>query len=210
VQELLAFAGIVGALAVGVVSPGPSFVMVAREAVSVSRGNGVAAAVGMGLGGAMFALAALVGLQAALLAVPLVYAGLKVIGGLYLGYLGYRIFSGAKRPLDVGNACADARRSRHGSFWLGLTTQISNPKTAIVYASVFAAFLPGRFSPAFAVALLCVVFALETGWYAIVAALLSSDASRRVYLGYKVWIDRSAGLIMMGLGLRLIGIAGRN
>jgi hypothetical protein len=37
-----------------------------------------------------------------------------------------------------------------------------------------------------------------------------SDASRRVYLGYKVWIDRSAGLIMMGLGLRLIGIAGRN
>jgi hypothetical protein len=33
-----------------------------------------------------------------------------------------------------------------GAFWLGLTTQISNPKAAIIYASVFAAFLPASFS----------------------------------------------------------------
>lgn len=35
------------------------------------------------------------------------------------------------------------------SFAMGLTTQLSNPKTAIVYASVFAAFLPATTSPAF-------------------------------------------------------------
>lgn len=63
-QEFLSLAGIIGALAIGVVSPGASFVMVAREAISTSRGNGLAASIGMGIGGVLFASAALLGLQA--------------------------------------------------------------------------------------------------------------------------------------------------
>src|SRR5262250_3303955 len=100
-QELLSLGAVLGALAVGVISPGPSFVMVAKEAVSVSRANGLAAALGMGLGGTVFALVALAGLQAVLLAVPLLYSTLKVLGGLYLCYLGYRIYAGAKQPLSI-------------------------------------------------------------------------------------------------------------
>ena len=203
-QEFIALAGIVGALAVGVVSPGPSFVLIARIAVSTSRANGLAASVGMGLGGVIFACAALLGLQAVLLAVPTLYLGLKVLGGLYLAYLGYRIFKGARQPLDADTSGPAQRTSGASSFWLGLTTQVSNPKTAIVYASVFAAFLPGTFSLAFAVSLLCVIFVIETGWYAIVAVLLSSTQSRRAYLSCKAWADRTAGLVMMGLGLKLV------
>lgn len=206
-QEFVALAGIIGALAVGVVSPGPSFVMVARLAVATSRANGVCAAVGMGVGGVVFAVAALFGLQAILLAVPAVYLVLKLFGGLYLCYLGVRIFLGARVPLpvEVPGQGAGTRRSR--SFWLGLTTQVSNPKTAIVYASVFAAFLHGTFYPLFAALLLCVVFVVEAGWYAVVAAVLSSSRPRRVYLGYKAWVDRAAGAVMVGLGLKLIASA---
>ncbi len=203
-HEFIALAGIIGALAVGVVSPGPSFVLVARVAVSTARANGLAAALGMGLGGVAFASAALLGLQAVLLAVPALYVGLKVLGGLYLGYLGYRIFRGARQPLDADTSAPGQRTSVSSSFWLGLTTQVSNPKTAIVYASVFAAFLPGTFSLPFAVTLLCVIFVIESGWYAIVAVLLSSSQSRRAYLSYKAWVDRTAGFVMMGLGLKLI------
>jgi threonine/homoserine/homoserine lactone efflux protein len=203
-QEIAALAGIIGALAVGVVSPGPSFVMVARLAVATSRANGLAAAFGMGAGGVVFAVAALLGLQAVLLAVPSVYVALKVLGGLYLCYLGFRIFQSAKVPLAVeapgqGNATSLTR-----SLWLGFTTQVSNPKTAIVYASVFAAFLPGTFSPLFAAALLLVIFVIEAGWYAVVATLLSSSGPKRAYLSYKAWVDRAAGVVMIGLGLKLI------
>jgi threonine/homoserine/homoserine lactone efflux protein len=206
-QELVALVGIIGALAVGVVSPGPSFVMVARLAVATSRANGLGAAVGMGVGGAVFAVAALSGLQAVLLAVPSVYVALKLLGGLYLGYLGLRIFRSATVPLAVELPGHDAAASLSRSFWLGLTTQVSNPKTAIVYASVFAAFLPNTFSPLFVTALLCVVFAIEAGWYAVVATMLSSSRPRRAYLCYKAWVDRTAGLVMVGLGLKLIASA---
>jgi threonine/homoserine/homoserine lactone efflux protein len=207
--ELVSLAGTIGALAIGVVSPGPSFVMVARVAISTSRARGIAASIGMGLGGVVFALAALLGLQAVLSAVPALYAGLKVLGGLYLCYLGVRIFSGAKQPLHIDSNDGSKQTSLYGAMLLGLTTQLSNPKTAIVYASVFAAFLPSTFSAPFGLALLCLVFAVEAGWYSIVALVLSSPAPRRVYLSYKAWIDRAAGLVMVGLGLRLITAAHR-
>ena len=207
-QDLLSLGAVLGTLAIGVVSPGPSFVMVAREAVSVSRANGVAAALGMGLGGTVFALAALGGLQAVLLAVPLLYSTLKVLGGLYLCYLGYRIYAGAKQPLSTTVDRTDnAERSVRISLWFGLTTQLSNPKTAIVYASVFATFLPSHLSVPLAAALVAVVFALEACWYAIVATLLSAPAPRRAYVGCKTFVDRAAGMVMFGLGLKLIATA---
>ena len=139
-QELATLASIVAALTIGVVSPGPSFVVVVRVAVASSRSRALATALGMGAGGAVFGAAALLGLQSVLLAVPALYLVLKILGGLYLCYLGFLIFRSAKRPLAVVGLGDQGGSPPLRSFWLGVTTQVSNPKTAIVYASVFAAF----------------------------------------------------------------------
>lgn len=198
--------GIAGAMIVGAMSPGPSFVMVARTAVSSSRGDGLAAALGMGAGGVVFAIAALAGLQAAFLAVPALYLAVKLLGGAYLVYLGIRIWRGAREPLaamqDARPAASPGNARR--AFLLGMGTQISNPKTAVVYASIFAAFLPREVPLALALAVPALIFCIETGWYAVVALALSSAAPRSAYLRYKAWIDRAAGGVMVLLGLRLL------
>ncbi|HWJ05417.1 MAG TPA: LysE family transporter [Steroidobacteraceae bacterium] len=209
-QELTAFAGIATAMAIGAVSPGPSFVMVARTAASSTRSNGLCAALGMGAGGALFAVASLLGLHGLLLAVPSLYLVLKVGGGLYLAYLGVRIWRGAKTPLSFELAEGpEASAANLRSFTLGLVTQLSNPKTAIVYASIFAAFLPARLSIAFGLAVVALVVAIEVGWYSLVAVALSSRRPRNAYLRFKAWIDRAAGGIMVGLGLRFVLAAHR-
>ena len=208
--EGLALAAVIGALTVGVVSPGPSFVMIARTAVAGSRAEGLAAAVGMGLGGLFFGAAALAGLHAVFTAVPALFLTLKLAGGAWLAWLGWRIFRGAREPLQVdvagpGDAPVAIDRGRRlRAFWLGLSTQVSNPKTAIVYASVFAALLPATYSAGFAALLLMAVFAVEAIWYAFVAWGLSSAGPRAVYLGWKTLLDRTAGGVMMALGLRLV------
>jgi threonine/homoserine/homoserine lactone efflux protein len=206
-QELASLASIVAALSIGVISPGPSFVMVARVAVASSRVRGLATALGMGAGGAIFGAVALLGLQSILLAVPALYAALRVLGGLYLCYLGFLIFRSARQPLAMAAAGGEARPSR--AFWLGLTTQLSNPKAAIIYASVFAALLPASFSPGFAAALLAAVFCVEAAWYALVAFVFSSAGPQRAYLSYKSWVDRAAGAVMFGLGLKLVSSAAK-
>ena len=138
-----AILSIVVALTLGAMSPGPSFLMVARTALAVSRKDGLAAAVGMGIGGVFFSLIALLGLLAILVTVPLLHLGLKVLGGAYLAYLGYRIWRSAQQPLVVESTAMQNHAAQPWrSFIIGLATQVSNPKTAVVYASVFASLLP--------------------------------------------------------------------
>ena len=134
---------------------------------------------------------------------PSLYLVLKLIGGLYLAYLGYRIWASAERPLMIGNLAERSATRTTRALALGFTTQISNPKTAIVYASVFAAFLPGAQSLAFDVTLVVLVFLVEAGWYALVALALASAQPRGVYLRCKTGVDRLAGGVMIGLGLKL-------
>lgn len=192
---------IVLALTLGAMSPGPSFLMVARAAIARSRRDGLAAALGMGVGGVLFAVMALAGLHAVLIAVPWLYLVLKILGGAYLIYIGWSIWRGARDPVRiVDDVDATGRRS----FWLALATQLSNPKTAVVYASVFVSLLPREIPLAVTLLLPLVIFAIEFGWYAIVALALSAPSPRAAYLRSKAWIDRAAGTVMALLGFRLI------
>ena len=181
--------------------------MVARTAASSSRAEGVAAALGMGVGGVIFAIAALAGLQGLLLAVPSLYLVLKVAGGLYLAYLGARIWLGATQPLSVSVAAGGEARTVARAAILGVATQVSNPKTAIVYVSVFAAFMPKTPSFALGAEIVALVFAIETSWYSLVALALSAEGPRNAYLRYKSWVDRMAGGVMVALGLKLASSA---
>ncbi|MEB3043219.1 LysE family translocator [Rhizobium mulingense] len=197
------FISIMAALVVGAMSPGPSFVIVSRIAISRSRLDGLAAALGMGAGGVVFAVLALAGLTALLSQFEWLYILLKVAGGAYLVYIAVNIWKGAGRPLEVSDA-VHGRRAPMRSFTTALLTQLSNPKTIIVYASLFAALLPRTVPLDLIFALPLGVFAVEAGWYSIGAFAFSARHPRRLYLHAKGWIDRAAGAVMGGLGLRLI------
>ncbi|MGF7175167.1 LysE family translocator [Azospirillum doebereinerae] len=201
-DPVFALLGILGALAAGAVSPGPSFVLVARTAVAVSRGAGLAAAFGMGVGGVFFAALALLGLQALLMQVAWAYALLKLAGGLYLVCLAIRLWRGASAPLAMGGMIAPAGLLKPFAF--GLLTQLSNPKTAIVYGSIFAALLPAD-PPGWLLAVLPPsIFLIEASWYAVVAVAFSAGRPRAAYLRSKSWIDRIAASAMGALGVRLM------
>jgi threonine/homoserine/homoserine lactone efflux protein len=204
-SNTLAVISIAGAVTVGAISPGPSFVMVARTAIASSRADGLAAALGMGIGAMLFSMAALLGLNALFAVVPWLYLSIKILGGAYLIYLGAKIYRGAKRPIIVpGSAMPSVASNTARSFWLGLSTQLSNPKTAIVYTSIFAALLPHDVSLPLTLMLPLIVLLIESSWYAIVALALSSASPRDAYLRYKIWVDRIAGGVMVLLGLKLI------
>jgi threonine/homoserine/homoserine lactone efflux protein len=206
-DPLLAVLSILAAITVGAISPGPSFVLVARVAVAQSRGDGLAAALGMGAGGVILGGLALLGLQALLAQAGWLYAVLKALGGLYLLFLATLLWRGATEPIRV---TPDAEAPASGfvrSFTLALATQVSNPKAIAVYGSIFAALLPEHVPLWVLVALPIGLFAIEAGWYAIVAYAFSAERPRAAYLRSKRWIDRLAAAVMGTLGLRLIAEA---
>jgi threonine/homoserine/homoserine lactone efflux protein len=200
---IIPYLGILGVLSLGIMSPGPSFVLVARTSVAVSRRNGLTTAIGMGLGSAVFASLTLLGLQAVLLSVPLLYMLLKVLGGVYLIYLAIVIWRNARQSVDLKGASKNSA-DLHNSFKLGLITQLSNPKTAIFYGSIFAALLPPNLPNIALLILVSTMFFLEAGWYSLVAFVLSSKTPRKIYLNLKQVLDRLASGVIGVLGLKLI------
>jgi threonine/homoserine/homoserine lactone efflux protein len=193
---------IVGVLFIGVVSPGPSFLFIAQRSLALSRVDGLCSSLGMGLGGVIFAALALAGLHVLLTAFPAVYWGLKIVGGAYLLYLAYKIWKGSRAGLALADA-APRQPERLRSLGLGLLTQISNPKTAVVYTTVFASLLPQQFDGRFVAALLPAVFVVEAGWYAFVALALSAQRPRQVYARFKKGLDRTAAVALGVLGLKM-------
>lgn len=203
-EFMFSIGGILGVLLIGVISPGPSFLLVAQTSISTSRGNGVAAAIGMGVGAVSFAALVLGGLHAVLTNVPILYVVLKICGGMYLLYLAVRIWKGAAEPLLLVATIDRPNSSWQKSFLLALGTMLSNLKAVVQYGTIFAALLPRDVSMAQSTVLAASIFLLEAGWYIIVALLLSSTAPRNAYLKSKTSIDRTASVVMGLLGLKLI------
>jgi threonine/homoserine/homoserine lactone efflux protein len=195
--DVIALLTIASAIGVGAVSPGPSFVMVMQTSLSTSARNGRFAALGIGAGGLIFAVAATAGLGAVIVYAGPAFLAVKVAGGIYLMYLALRIWRASAHQ----HSEEDAEPAPSGrTFVTGLLTQLSNPKAIVVYASVFASALPRQPSPWLLIALPLAVWCIETGWYLIVASVMSRPALRRVYARATKHLDRLAAIIMGGLG----------
>lgn len=198
---LLAIAGV---LVVGAMSPGPSFLIVARNALGLSRSHGVATALGTGLGVAIFAVLASFGVTTLIETVPNAFLVFKVVGGAYLLYLAWRIWGGAREPLHTDAQQQTAHISLFAAFRQGLITQTSNPKTALVIAGIFAAFVPANPPPNTSLLVAVIAFVIDFGWYALVALSLSTPRSRRVYQKAKIGFDRTAAVFLGAVGVRLL------
>jgi len=197
---------ILGALALGCISPGPSFLFVTRTAVAVSRPAGLSAAAGMGLGASLISALALLGVRAVLSEAQWLYIGFKLLGGGYLCYLGWRLWRGSRQSTAVApvEAVPQPPASLVRSFWLALATQLSNPKTLLVIGGIFAALLPEHVPLWMYFTIPVIQLFMEGSWYAFVAIAMSSTGPRSVYLRARGRIDRAAGCVLGALGLRLI------
>jgi threonine/homoserine/homoserine lactone efflux protein len=201
--SLAALFSILGTLLIGAISPGPAFVFVVRTSVAQSRREGLAAALGMGVGAMLFGVLALVGLRTLIAGGGWLYLILKTAGGLYLLYLAFQIWRHAHEPIAVrGEGAGTGSATR--AFALALATQLSNPKIVAIFAAVFAALLPAAPPLWLDLALPPLIFVQEAAWCSLVAIAFSSARPRAVYLRAKAWIDRTAAAVIGLLGARLI------
>lgn len=196
---------IAGVLFAGAMSPGPSFFVVAQNALAKSRAHGLATAVGTALGVAIFAVLASFGVTTLIQNVPSAYIVFKVVGGAYLFYLAIMIWRGAKQPLTMANEQELGKEtSLYKSFLMGLITQTSNPKTALVIAGIFAAFVPSQPPSNTTLLVAIIAFVIDFAWYAVVAITLSTERSRDVYTRAKTGFDRVASVFLGAVGIRLL------
>jgi len=188
-------------LMMGAVSPGPAVLMSARTGVSEGMRTGFFLALGIGLGAVFWAFLALSGLAALFRVAPTVLWAFKLAGGLYLIWMAIGMWRHAADPLP--DTSGQPPRSAASAFRLGLITQLSNPKPAVVLSAIFIGTVPPD-TPLWVLAtLLTFLFTVETLWNTLVARVFSLPATRRAYVGAKSVMDRSFGTLLALLGARI-------
>jgi threonine/homoserine/homoserine lactone efflux protein len=141
----LAFCGLCLLLAV---TPGPDTFLTLRYSLVRTR-LGLAAATGSSLGSLLWAALVGIGLATLLEQSADAYRIVKVLGGLYLIYLGIRAFWSSRKfahTTDAEPAAAPTprRRGALGAFAAGLLSCSLNPKVGLFFLAVVPQFLPAH------------------------------------------------------------------
>ncbi len=187
---------------VAAASPGPAVLMAARTGVSEGFRTGVWLAFGLGLGAVVWAVAALFGLAVLFRVAPALLWGFKVVGGLFLCWIAFNMWRHAAEPMAPPGEGRVAR-GVWGALWLGLATQLANPKPAVFFGAVFVGTVPPGTSLPWIAALLLAVWVNEVACNIAVARLFSFGRTRSLYARLKARIDRVFGGILAVLGLKI-------
>jgi threonine efflux protein len=159
---------------------------------------------GIAVGAVVWSSTALFGLSVVFTQFAWLRRALKVLGGIYLLYLGIKLWRAADRPPGAPSPQGSMVRSDGQAFGLGLLTNLTNPKAVIFYGSIFAALLTPDL-PTWVKLCACGIIVLNaTLWHVGLACLFSTPNARHVYRRMQRWIDRVAGSVLALFGMRLV------
>ncbi|QJA00182.1 LysE family translocator [Leifsonia sp. PS1209] len=153
---ILAFSGLCLVLAL---TPGPDTFLVLRYSMARAR-DGFAAAVGCSLGSLVWAGLVAVGLATLMEQSAEVFRIVKIVGGLYLIYLGVMAFVATRRSARAAAAAAAADASAEDgaespaapatggwslrSLLAGMLSTLLNPKVGLFFLAVVPQFVPAN------------------------------------------------------------------
>ncbi|MEC3918130.1 LysE family translocator [Nocardia sp. CDC160] len=199
--EILTLAGVI---VLGSMSPGPDFLIVLRNSVVSGRHAGIASAGGIAAGVFVWALVTAIGVAGLLAASAQAYTVVKLVGAIYLAFIGIRALLAARRGDYRPDPDAAAnRRSALVSFRQGLLTNLLNPKCAVFFIALVPQFLPAHPSALGTLELAAVCTVANLVW--LVTLAFGVGALRQWFTRRRVRriLDAAMGTFMVGLGLRI-------
>jgi threonine/homoserine/homoserine lactone efflux protein len=202
-----------------ILTPGPNQALLTGRVLSGGRRAGFAAVRGLAAGMAVHVAAATAGLSALLASSAQVFGAVKLLGGLYLLWLGIAAIRRARLPAAKGApprgepAAVEpprGERARGGAvpggspFRDGLLSMTLNPKVGVYFIAVVPQFVAPGPGASVRVALLLVVYGglCLVFWTAFVVGLHHArELVRRPRV--RAWTERVTGAALIGLGARL-------
>jgi threonine/homoserine/homoserine lactone efflux protein len=178
--------------------PGPDYAIVTRNALVGGRCAGIRTMLGGTTGLTVHATAAVLGLSALLAASATAYASLKLLGVVYLVYLGLKLLRSAGSD--------EAEKPGRAGHWFaqGFLSSALNVKVAIFFLTFLPQFLPTTGSTLVAALGLSAMFAaIYVAWFSGLVVLVAkvSGVLRRPHV--KAWIERVTGSALVAFGIRL-------
>ena len=185
--------------AMGAMSPGPSLAVVLRNTISGGRLQGIMTGIGHGIGFGLYALVAVTGLSALLLAHDSVFLFLQWSGALVLLWLSYNMLTYIPSNSDESHEISGRK-----GFIEGFLISFLNPKILVFLVAVFSQFIDPEMNQMERIVMAILAGLIDTTWYVLVAAILAGTPLIDKLRSNSVIIDRIIGLVLFFLALALV------
>ena len=199
-MDFTALLGVSFVCAMGAMSPGPSLAVVLRNTISGGRTQGVMTGVGHGIGFGIYAMLAVTGLSAILIADESKFELLQWSGAIVLLWLSYNMLT--YQPSD--NKEEHENSGRRG-FVEGFMIAFLNPKILVFLVAVFSQFLDPQMTDMDRFLMALIAGLIDTVWYVLVAVFLSGTVIIDKLRANSTLIDRMIGSVLLVLAFALIG-----
>ena len=197
-SQVLAFTLVVTALAF---TPGADTMLVVKNGIRSGRPAGWATTFGILGGTLLHAVISALGLSIVLAQSATLFQFIKLLGALYLIWLGLQALRKVPEPQTDENL---TKLAIWTAFKEGLITNLLNPKIAIFYL----AFLPQFISPDDPVLAKSLLLAgihnlLSLIWLGGLVVVIGQGKRWIEKRSVQLWLSRVSGLILIGLGVNL-------
>ncbi|MGW7559920.1 LysE family translocator [Streptomyces sp. NPDC054757] len=188
------------------VAPGPDTLLVLRNCMRVGRFSGIATALGAASGSLAWAVAAAVGLAAALQRWDAALVGVRLAGAAYLVFLGAQSLWASRRgavdQLEGVREPAGFAPTHGRAFRQGLLSCVLNPKVGIFFVAVVPQFLPDGHAPLSMTLVFGVIDAVIAAlWLSLVAAFATRMLSWLRRPRVNTVLERAAAVVLVALGI---------
>ena len=188
------------------ITPGPDMLYIIGRSTTQGWRAGAAAALGIGAGCVVHIAAAALGLSAVLAASATAFTILKIVGAVYLVYVGISFIRASRPSPRVAPHVALAPTTLRTVFIQGFLTNVLNPKVALFFLAFLPQFIDSDApSKPLGFLFLGAVFTFNgTLWNLLVAW---SAARFRVGIQRNklaAWFNRCIGGLFVYLGIRLV------
>ena len=199
-MTLITFAQVFVVCLLGAMSPGPSMAVVINNAIFKGRYNGILTAIGHGIGIAVYATFAVLGLGLIIKTNVFIFNGLKILSIIFLIFIGLKsILSKEKLSLEDKNL-----KENTVSFLQGFSISILNPKIFVWFIAVYSQFMSINNQLIFDIYLISIAGIVDACWYMILT-LTVTTASALSFFQKKIYIiQKIQGFFLIALGIGLM------
>ena len=190
----------------GATTPGPSLLVIVYINNREGMISGIIASIAHGIGIFIYALISIYAISFINKNLPTITPILQLIGALFLIFISYKmIFFKSSEKIFQNNLQISKKYS--GSFLLGLTTSIINPKILIFLTSVFSQFINDEFSDYTKIGIGLLAGIIDAVWYILVSYSVNLKKLRDYIILKQKLVFFIFGIILITISIYLVHVS---
>ncbi|MEM6051371.1 LysE family transporter [Erwinia sp. P7711] len=189
--------------ALGMLSPGPDFFLIIKNAARYPRTAAMFTALGVTCAVATHMAYCVAGLAVVITTTPWLFMLLKYVGAAYLIFIGIQaLLSRGNSKMDLSNVAPETT-SLKKAFMQGYLCNLLNPKATLFFLSMFTQVLNVHTGLGEKIWYAGIIIALCALWWPLLIVIIQSAPVRRGLAKAQKLIDKLLGGVLIALGIKV-------